>query len=267
MVAVLIKKLFPTLLSRDKTFHVLVPCLISRFLGSFEGHSGVQEHVAQFSATPDSLQFASASFRVRFKSKGAAPGFCCGISALAPGALAKLRRTIHPAGRHVIVLTRQTKVDPSAVSSSIDACPFFSKDTWHAVRVHHRGRVLFAPESACERMGSFMHTIWNGQGAMAPGPLIDRVLLKQAHVACTGAARDEAMIQEIADALAISVSSLGPCKKILSGVGQAHETLANSGRAHSHVLSGALLEKRRSWEVAGDAEGTSGQVFANKPPC
>ena len=197
MVAVLIKKLFPTLLSRDKTFHVLVPCLISRFLGSFEDHSGVQEHVAQFSATPDSLQFASASFRVRFKSKGAAPGFCCGISALAPGALAKLRRTIHPAGRHVIVLTRQTKVDPSAVSSSIDACPFFSKDTWHAVRVHHRGRVLFAPESACERMGSFMHTIWNGQGALAPGPLIDRVLLKQAHVACTGAARDEAMIQEI----------------------------------------------------------------------
>ena len=249
MVAALIRKLFPKRLPRDKTVHVLVPCLISRFLGSFEDHPGVQEYVAQFSATPQSLQFATASTRVRFKSKGAAQGFCCGISALAPGALAKLRRTNNQglannqAGRHVIVLARQTKVDPSAVSSSIDACPFFSKDTWHAVRVHHRGRVLFAPESACERMGSFMHTIWNGQGALAPGPLIDRVLLKQAHVACTGAARDEAMIQEIADALAISVSSLGPCKKILSRVGQAHETLANSGRAHSHVLSDALLEK------------------------
>ena len=170
MVAVLIRKLFPQRLYCGTTCHVLVPCVISRFLGSFEDRPGLQEHVAQFSVAPQSLQLPTASTRVRVKSKGAAQGFGRSISALAPGALAKLRRPHKPgpansqAGRYVIVLARHTKADPSVVSSSIDACPFFSKGTWHAVRVHHRGRVLFAPESACERMGSFMHMIWNGQG-------------------------------------------------------------------------------------------------------
>ena len=74
-------------------------------------------------------------------------------------------------------------------------------------------------------MGSFMHLLWDGQVGLAPGPLIDRVLLKQAHVACTGAARDEAMIQEIADALAISVSSLGPMQEDIVSCGQGSRDL------------------------------------------
>ena len=243
MVAALMKKLFPKPPTRDKTFHVLVPCLISRFLGIFEGHSGVQELVAQFGVTPESLRLATARFRLRGKSKLPARGVA--VSAFTTGALAKVRCAKHLAGRHVIVLARETKVDPSAVSSSIDACRFFSEGTWHAVRVHHRGRLLFAPESACERMGSFMHTIWNGQGALAPGPLIDRVLLKQAHVACTGAPRDEAMIQEIADALTVSMRSTGAHKEPLARIGQAHETLATSGRAYTHVSSEAVSAGRR----------------------
>ena len=68
MVAVLIKKLFPKPPTHYKTFHVLVPCLISRFLGIFEGHSGVQERVAQFSVTPESLRLATASFTTCYTS-------------------------------------------------------------------------------------------------------------------------------------------------------------------------------------------------------
>jgi len=243
MLAVLIKKLLPKPPSLDQMFHVLVPCLISRFLGSFEGHSGMQEHAAQFNVAPGDLQVTTVSFRFKGKSKGPSRGVSYSVSALAPGALARVRPRRDQAGRHVIILTKQTKVNPSAVSSSIDACRFFSERTWHAVRVHHRGRLLFAPESACERMGSFMHTIWNGQGALAPGPLIDRVLLKQAHVACIGAARDEAMIQEIADALLVPLSSMQTHREPLARIGQAHEILENSGRVHSHVLSEALQEK------------------------
>ena len=70
MVAVLIRKLFPQRLYRGTTCHVLVLCVISRFLGSFEDHPGLQEQVAQFSVAPHSLQIATASTRVRVKSNG-----------------------------------------------------------------------------------------------------------------------------------------------------------------------------------------------------
>ena len=46
-----------------------------------------------------------------------------------------------------------------------------------------------------------MHQLHRSVEKLPPGPLVDRVLLKQAHVSCVGSARDERMIEEIADIL------------------------------------------------------------------
>ena len=46
-----------------------------------------------------------------------------------------------------------------------------------------------------------MHQLHRSGDQLPPGPLVDRVLLKQAHVSCVGSARDERMMEEIADIL------------------------------------------------------------------
>ena len=118
----------------------------------------------------------------------------------------------------VQIVSIQNSVDISGVSASLDRCPFFSKSTWHALRLHHRCRLLFPPESACERLGSYLHQLWDSSQNLSPGPLMDRVLLKQAHVLCCGNARDESIIAEVASALPrIPTLSAAPRKEPLKG--------------------------------------------------
>ena len=46
-----------------------------------------------------------------------------------------------------------------------------------------------------------MHMLWRSVNNLGPAPLVDRVLLKQSHVRCIGNARDEGIIDELAQNL------------------------------------------------------------------
>ncbi len=124
----------------------------------------------------------------------------------------------------VLVLEKHVKVDMGAISASLDASRFFAygptataRSVWHAVRVHHRCRLLFPPESACERLGSELHRQWDDRQHLAPGPLIDRVFLAQAHVTCVGGERDELLVQAVAQLMRLHIGRRAQKRKRSSG--------------------------------------------------
>ncbi len=92
------------------------------------------------------------------------------------------------AQKFVMVQAMEAQVQVDEVSASLDAEPFFVHGpgparrgalVWHALRLHHRCRMLFPGESACERLGSQMHRFFDARQNPAPGPLMDRVYLAQ----------------------------------------------------------------------------------------
>ncbi len=164
-----------------------------------------------------------------------------------PGSVAALA---HP-GRHGLVLVEvvetQLEVDVAAVSAALDMCPWFSvgrgggrRVCWHATRVHHRCRLMFPPESACERLGSRMSALWNPRQGLGPGPLCDRVLLAQAHVQCLGGPRDEFIVSETARLLQLlhkrrrlPIRRSSQVPRVLQQLRDAEEALQASGRQAS----------------------------------
>eukprot|EP00974_Lingulodinium_polyedra_P058383 5623531-Lingulodinium_polyedra.AAC.1 len=64
---------------------------MSRSLGRFEGHSGVQEHRGHFRVAPEEFQLTIAGVRLKGKCKGPSRGVCYSVSVLLPGVLARLR--------------------------------------------------------------------------------------------------------------------------------------------------------------------------------
>ena len=83
------------------------------------------------------------------------------------------------------VEARIVSVSVSKVAAALDMFPWFSLGegfcAWHAARVHHRCRLLFPPDSACERMGSFMRLAWDQrQGRASPVYVSDRLFVMQA---------------------------------------------------------------------------------------
>ena len=58
--------------------------------------------------------------------------------------------------------------------------------------------MLLPPESPCERLGSYMSSLWSQSQGLGAAPLCDRVFLTQAHVRCLGSTRDEFVIRETA---------------------------------------------------------------------
>ncbi len=96
---------------------------------------------------------------------------------------------------------RLMTVDVSKVAAALDMLPWFSLGTgvcaWHATRVHHRCRLLFPPDSPCERMGSYMRLAWDQrQGRASPVYVSDRLYLMQAGITCLGSDRDEMIVRE-----------------------------------------------------------------------
>ena len=131
-----------------------------------------------------------------------------------PGNVAQLSWCGQLVGRLVHVQRVVADLDWSAVSAAIDCDPYFSRDghgrheqcggsAWHAVRIHNFCRPMGSPEACCERVGSLMHNIWDPHRAARGGTglLMDEVVLQEAKVDCTGSARDEGLVQEIAKAL------------------------------------------------------------------
>ena len=58
--------------------------------------------------------------------------------------------------------------------------------------------MLLPQESPCERLGSYMSSLWSQHQGLGAAPLCDRVFLTQAHVRCLGSTRDEFVIREVA---------------------------------------------------------------------
>ena len=129
------------------------------------------------------------------------------VGQITVGQLLAIRASTSTNNAHLVTAyVLNFQLDPSVVSARLDADPWFAcgdlgnRSAWHVVRLHHRCRVVYAPEAACERIGSYMHfqfRQWKG-GVVSPSVLMGRVLLEQAHVRCVGSTRDELLIAEIA---------------------------------------------------------------------
>ena len=56
--------------------------------------------------------------------------------------------------------------------AGLDEAPEESKSCFHAVRLHHRCRVMRAPESACEHLGSLAHGLWEPSQGLDPSSVV-----------------------------------------------------------------------------------------------
>ena len=79
-----------------------------------------------------------------------------------------------------------------------------------------------------------MHMLWRSVNNLGPAPLVDRVLLKQAHVSCTGNARDEKLIDEIAH-IVYRVSGASRTDRLKRKVATSQQLLKVSGREYAHA--------------------------------
>jgi hypothetical protein len=69
---------------------------------------------------------------------------------------------------------------------------------YHAGRVTHRFRFLLPPETCCESNGSHIHIIHNDLAVASATRIAVRLHIKEAGLRCTGGARDECAVKEIA---------------------------------------------------------------------
>jgi hypothetical protein len=151
----------------------------------------------------------------------------------------------HPnlAGHFVEVVRRLSAASPKAVAQSLDKHSWFStphsssrQQCWGASRLHHRCRLLMAPDAACEGIGSLMRLFWSSRrvsGEVA-GRIADNVALASANCKCVGSSRDEALVTAVVDTLK-ATSSYKP-------------------RAFKHTTSyvNAMSEKSSMTGVSGD---------------
>jgi len=113
-------------------------------------------------------------------------------------------------GKFVIITKVHYRVDCSAVSASIDLHPYFCVGnaphamlTWHAARVHNRCRAFCSAEACCERLGSYMHMLFEANQKPTPTTIGGRVLLIDSGFQGTGRTQDEVIIAEVADIMAL----------------------------------------------------------------
>lgn len=154
-----------------------------------------------------------------------------GRQGLRPGSLARLQKT----GRVVVVVARHLEVDVEALAAALDVLPELTLQeppVWHCARLHHRCRLLFPPESPCERVGSHMSALWCQRQGLQSGPFCDRVLLAQAHVKCLGSARDDFIVREVARLMLEKRRRRHSARKSadLAQIRRAGEVLQQSGR-------------------------------------
>jgi hypothetical protein len=126
----------------------------------------------------------------------------------------KLKVTASFYGKMVRVVGVHTRVHLANVSASLDLepqlnAPLQSERTmrnpgghvWHAAMIHHRCKMLTICDSACERYFSLLHSIFDEDRSLAPHRMANRLLLREASVSCLGGARDEALIDQLAEIL------------------------------------------------------------------
>ena len=126
----------------------------------------------------------------------------------------KLKVTASFYGKMVRVVGVHTRVHLANVSASLDLepqlnAPLQSERTmrnpgghvWHEAMIHHRCKMLTICDSACERYFSLLHSIFDEDRSLAPHRMANRLLLREASVSCLGGARDEALIDQLAEIL------------------------------------------------------------------
>ena len=108
------------------------------------------------------------------------------------------------AGLVVRVVAAERALDESVLAAPLLTNTFFTlpregTHCWHAVRVFLRARMMRGPESACERWGSLMHSLWDGVAGWSPHRIVSRLFVREAGL--RGAPQDVAVVREIALAL------------------------------------------------------------------
>ena len=148
----------------------------------------------------------------------------------------------------VVIRDVKTSVNVGAISEAIDRHAYFctgalpgeapvtEQSAWHACRVHHRGRVLRAPEAACEHLGSLAHQVWDPSQGLSPAPLIQRVHLMSCQVRCVGGERDEMIISEVARILRNAGKNPLRRRPGLQQITDIREALVQSGRHATGVI-------------------------------
>lgn len=159
---------------------------------------------------------------------------------------------------YVVTATR-SRVRCSLVAATLDVEPWFAVGSgarkrdlaWRAVRLHHRGRLLFPPDVKCEGVGSTMRFLWNRRGGqVSPAYFSDCVMLCQAGVQCLGSARDDMIVQSTCIILkSILKNKMNPgrtigSQKVPAEISEKIDNVDGSGR-HSmceHACPQELLE-------------------------
>lgn len=95
-----------------------------------------------------------------------------------------LRKSGILAKRLVVVTELKVSVDSVALARSLETHPWFTvgrcstdPKCWHVGRLHHRTRLLAAPEAAIERLGSIMNYQYEACAGLTPAQSVDRLLL------------------------------------------------------------------------------------------
>eukprot|EP00439_Symbiodinium_sp_Y106_P054581 s2898_g7.t1 len=140
-------------------------------------------------------------------------------------------------GKVVRIIATTRVVQPDAISRSIDCSSFFAQGSlevtarasaWHAVRLHHRARVLRGPESSCERLGSIAHQQWDSQQNLAPASIMARVHLMSAGLKCLGTERDCLIVNQVASLMLSAKRSALHARPEVAQIREHRELMAES---------------------------------------
>ena len=173
-------------------------CLqIASSISSYAGILPPEAYVAQ-DFLPEQLTPCTQRRRRRRGKRKRSPSVS-GRQVLRPGDIGV--RHVRGKGMLMCIEGYKCSVNVPQVAAALDTLPWLSVGeeicTWHAARVHHRCRLLFPPDSPCERMGSYMRLAWDQrQGRASPVYVSDRLFLMQAGISCLGGDRDELIVRE-----------------------------------------------------------------------
>ena len=110
-------------------------------------------------------------------------------------------------GQVVRVVDAEVIFYDDALEASLSSCTKFTaanadgSHCYHAVRLVHRVRLLRAVESCCERWGSIIHQLWDGNVVWHPSRIAGRLLMREAGLA-KSSPTTEAVVSEVARFLA-----------------------------------------------------------------
>jgi len=127
------------------------------------------------------------------------------VSAAARGTLLIWQGKVH------VVLRAEFFNDVSAVAAALDTDPWFAlgaggalEPAWAACRLHHRCRLIFVGESSCESVGSVLRLLHQPIQHLTSSQVADAALLQRSGFQGTGSAKDEALVEAVAEELRTS---------------------------------------------------------------